>query len=145
MDHVENNSRPHFHVSYTLKPNPREWTVLRNSRECRIVSENTQRFTERVRLFLLLAPPPLCTMSSHSSLPLSSDRILFECTTRHPLTSQKSTTMNPNPLSYQRAKTPRGPSPKHPTPTHPRTVQSLVSPPESSLPRVRQFRLLNMT
>lgn len=52
MDHVENNSKPHSHVSYTLKPNPREWTVLRSSRECRIVSENTQRSTERVRLFL---------------------------------------------------------------------------------------------
>jgi len=135
MDHVENNSKPHSHVSYTLKPNPREWTVLRSSRECRIVSENTQRFTERVRLFLLLAPPPLCTMSSHSSLPLSPDRVLFESTTPQ-LTLQKLTTMNPNPLLYQRARIPRDPSQRHPTPTHPRTVQSSVSPPESSLPRV---------
>lgn len=54
MDHAENSLKPHFHVSYILKPNPREWTVLKSSRECRIVSENTQRSTERVSLVPLL-------------------------------------------------------------------------------------------
>jgi hypothetical protein len=68
MDHAENNSKPLSHVSYTLKPSPREWIASRNSRECRTVSGSTQRSTERVCLVFLTSSSYIISIRNLFSL-----------------------------------------------------------------------------
>src|SRR6266850_5480092 len=48
------NSARHFRVSYFRRRNPRELTVSKSSRRCRIASGRTRMFTERVRIILCI-------------------------------------------------------------------------------------------